>query len=163
MIIETKNSGSDMVVDDHSILAIRKHGSSTCLFLYGGTEMVIETDYDKMKELFIESKKRDRFTDELPRKLTVKKFPIVHSGEHSFEIQIQKTEHENEVSQQLRIIANFPVKNDIIKTSVENIAGVESYNEYGFNKYEGSIYVGKLFDIETVREDVEKKVIECIE
>lgn len=167
MVIETKlkEGGKTCLFDDLSITSIEQMISDDVvkIWTYGKSEaMIISMPFEEIKNIFIEAKKRDRFSDSPPQKIEIKKYPLVEIGEHKFMLITWRTEFEDGQGQQIKISANFPVKNDLIKQCVEEIKGVEKYCDYLFDKYEGSISVGKLFDIEAVKNKVEEKIIECI-
>lgn len=75
---------------------------------------------------------------------------------------VTTSEFDDTISKSIIVRANFPVKNDIIKTSVEYVIGVEKYVDYSFSKYEGTISIGVMFDIETIMEQVEEKIKSCL-
>ncbi len=167
MVIETKIKATDanVLIDDFSICSIEENNNNgTSLWLYGKpTATIIKMPYEEVKKIFIESKKRDRFSGEPPRKSEQKKFGVVEVGEHKFQLDIRTSEFEDGVCSTLQMNANFPIKNDALKTMVEYVIGVERYSEYSLSKYDGSITIGKLFDAETVREQVEQKIKEYLE
>lgn len=164
MILETKISGAEAVIDWFSVMAIFKYCDGIRVYLYGQENPIyIELPFDKAKEKFIEAKSRDRFSDRPPQEAEIKSFPLVEAGIYKFSLQTFKTKLSDGFSQLLKMNANFPVKNDIIKTCVENIPGVEKYNLLNWDKYECTITIGRLFDLETIRQQVEQKIKECIE
>lgn len=165
MVIETtiKSTNNKALIDDLSICSVEEHNNGTSLWLYGkDTPTIISMPFDEAKQVFIEAKKRDKFTGELTRKSEQKKFKVVEVGEHKFQLDIRTSEYEDGMISSLQLYANFHIKNDLIKQFVEYVAGVENYCDYSFNKYEGYITIGKLFDAETVREQVEQKIKECL-
>ena len=167
MVIETKINGtiSSILIDDLSINAVEESIDKTAtIWLYGKSEPIItEFSFEKAKEIFIDSRKRDRYTGEMPVKTDKKKFDLVIVGEHKFTLNITSAEFEDGISSSLIINANFPVKNDMIKQFVEYVSGVESYCDYSFSKYEGTILIGKLFDAEIVRNNVEEAIRNCLQ
>lgn len=68
MIIESKikATNADVLIDDYSLCSIEENnGNGTTIWLYGKTTPTIITKpFDEMKKLFIDSKKRDRISEE---------------------------------------------------------------------------------------------------
>lgn len=166
MIIELSgiNPKSPVLIDDNSICGIAHNTiSGSFIWLYGQHGAIeVSESFEEMNAVFVESRKRDRFTGEMPKKSEQKKFGVAVVGDHKFQLDIRTSEFEDGLHSTLQLDANFPVKNDAIQTIVEMIIGVERYSEYSFSKYNGSITIGKLFDAETVRGQVEEKIKEYL-
>ena len=166
MVIETTIWATDakVLIDDFSICSIEENEKDgTIIWVYGkAMATIVRMPFEEMKKLFIESKKRDRFSGEPPRKSENKIFKVIEVGEHKFQLDIRTSEYEDGICSNIQLNANFPVKNDTLKILVESLVGVEKYSEYTFSKYDGVITIGKLFDAETVREQVEQKIKEYL-
>lgn len=166
MILETKtkDTNSNVLIDDFSICSIKENNQNgTEIWIYGNsTPIVVVNPFNEMKKIFIEAKNRDRYTGEQKSKMIKKSFPVVKVDDFLFSITIVTNEWNNEVTKNLEVDANFKLKNEILKKEVEYIVGVETFNEFSFSKYKCSINIGKLFDAETIRDQVEQKFIEYL-
>jgi hypothetical protein len=165
MIIEDKSSqGLRFSFNDRSIIAIQEDGDLTRVYFYGiPTPVLLHKKYEEFKKAFIDAQDRDPYTDKTSAKYQIDSFPEITIGEFKFFLQSVKSEYDQETRSHLKLVANFPVKNDIIKLLVEEVPGVESYNEYGFNKYECTISIGKLFDPKSLIPQIEEKIKTCLQ
>lgn len=87
-------------------------------------------------------------------------FEMLKVGDFSFKLDTCQSRSDK----YFYIIMNstFNVKDDRLKMIIESIDGVESYNEFNYNKYETRICIGKLFDPYEVRKNVEIKLQEFL-
>ena len=87
-------------------------------------------------------------------------FEMLKVGDFSFKLDICQSRSDK----YYYIVMNstFNVKDDRLKMIIESIDGVESYNDFDYNKYETRINIGKLFDPYEVRKNVEKKLQEFL-
>lgn len=166
MILETKtkNTNSNVLIDDFSICSIKENNQNgTEIWVYGNTTpIVVVNPFDEIKKIFIEAKNRDRYTGEQKAKSTKNHFPVVKVDDFLFSITVVTNEWNDEVTKSLEVDANFKLKNEVLKKEVEYVIGVETFNDFAFSKYKCSISIGKLFDAETIREQVEQKFIEYL-
>jgi len=166
MIIESKikATNSDVLIDDYSLCSIEENnGNGTTIWLYGKTTpTIIIKPFEEMKKIFIDSKKRDRLSGEEKSQCIKKPYDVVKVDENCFSVNITQMEWKGEVTKSLEIHANFKLKNEVLKNEVEDIIGVEEFNNFSFSKYKCSVSIGSLFDIETIRDQVEQKFIEYL-
>lgn len=155
MIIETEDK--QLAFEDRYISAVEFYTDHHTLLYVAGTTTAIKAHikYKDALELFKEAQKRDRFTDAEPRKSEQKKFEPVVVGAHKFKIDIRTTEYEDGVSSTLHLYTNFELKDDGLKEVIKSVEGVSDSLTYGYSRYETSISIGKMFDPEKVRQDLE--------
>lgn len=167
MIVKTKKPelNSRFIFNDRTITAIKELSNSCAsVLIWGVSEYIdIEMPFDELEEIFAESLQRDQFTDQPPVKSEKKEFPVIEVGKNKFQLNIVSTEREDVISHVLHLDVNFNLKNDPLKVLVECVIGVEDFCKYSSDRYSGSIYIGKLFDPEIVRNRVEQKIKEFLE
>jgi len=166
MTFESKIKGTDakVIIDDFALLSIEENNKNgTTVWLYGkSTPTVITKPFNEMERIFIDSKKRDRFSEEEKSQCIKRPYDVVKVDENCFSVNITQTEWKGEVTKSLEIHANFKLKNEVLKKEVEYVIGVESFNDFHFSKYQCSVSIGRLFDIETIRDQVEQKFIDYL-
>lgn len=87
-------------------------------------------------------------------------FEMLKVGDFSFKLDICQSRSDKYYYMVMN--STFNVKDDRLKMIIESIDGVESYNDFDYNKYETRINIGKLFDPYEVRKNVEKKLQEFL-
>lgn len=160
MIIENKSStGFQLAYSDRSVVAICEDGNFTKVFLHGVESFfIVEKKYEDVKKEFMDAHDRDPFYQGAQAQTKIKVFPTITVDKSVFCLQSIAYDHDQEERKYIKLIANFPVKNDLLKILIEEVVGVESYNEYGFHKYECTISIGRLFDPESIIPVIEEKI-----
>ncbi len=161
MIIETKVRGEKFAFDDRSIVGILNDGGSRIkILLYGTVDPIFAAmTYDEALAILKEAQSRDRITDTKPSKSEQKKFEPVIVGAHKFKIDIRTTEYEDGMSSTLHLYTNFELKDDGLKEVIKSVEGISDSLTYGYSRYETSISIGKMFDAELVRQNLENNLI----
>ena len=163
MIIETTTFVDGLIsFDDRSMVCVSmKHNTKqTAIFIYGKEEpLLVEMEYADALEIFKKAQSRDRFTDTEPRKSEHKKFNEVTVGAHKFKIDIGTTEYEDGKASDLILCTNFEIKNEALKEVIKSVTGVDATMTYLMSRYETSISIGKMFDAEWVRQNLENQLI----
>lgn len=160
MIIETIQNTMPCSFDENAIIAINDMGENTTrVYLYGGSQLVVNESYFKMLVALDASiKKRNFATSSQDRETSVNILPLVEFGGHKFSLLIHKVKFEDGFSNIIKINASFLVNNETLKVIVEGIGGVEKYNYFNFNKYETDISVGRMFDVDIVAKEVSEAI-----
>lgn len=165
MIVNTTRGGLEFSFNDRNVIAVSKSitGEGCEVTLHGAPRITdIDMPYEEAIKIFEESLYRDPYNDRPAPKSSQKKFPFVQIGENKFRVDIRTSEYEDGISNSLVLYTTFLVSDDRLKKFIECVIGVEDFNYFSKNKYDAHINLGKLFDAEKVRENVERKVREYL-
>lgn len=159
MIIETEDK--QLAFEDRYISAVEFYTDHHTLLYVAGTTTAIKAHikYKDALELFKKAQSRDKFSDQPPSKSEQKKFEPVIVGAHKFKIDIRTTEYEDGASSTLHLYTNFELKGEELKEVIKSVEGISDSLMYGYSRYETSISIGKMFDAEWVRQNLENNLI----
>lgn len=163
MIIETTTLDNQaFAFNDRNIFGVSKQKDTNLalIYFYGvDSPVLIDMIYIEVLKIFKDAQSRDYFSDSNPRKSEQKKFDSVIVGAHKFKIDIRTTEYEDGASSVLQLYTNFELKSEDIKNVIKSVEGVDSSMTYLTDRYEISISIGKMFDAEWVRQNLENTLI----
>ena len=161
MIIETTTfSDGEMAFLEHSVMCVSKKQNTkqTIIYLYGKTDpVIVQMDYKDALGLLKKADNRDMFGGQKPIKTEQKDFNEVVVCAHRFSVNIRSSEYKDGVSNSLKLYTNFEL-NDAIRDVINEVNGINDRIKYVYLKYEHSFDVGKMFDPEKVRQDLEDAI-----
>lgn len=146
----------------NSVIAIMKTKISGTIQIETYSSNALYTDSISVDELsvLVDVSKSNQYSssDCMLDKKT--EFKTIKVGDFSFKLDI--FESKTNTCDYIIMDCTFNVKDDRLKMIIESINGVESYNEFNYNKYQTRINIGKLFNPYFVRNDIETKLQEFL-